>query len=115
VERREGAPGRPAARGATGLVRGATATAASATAPAAHASPPASRVAAPAARLIVPASAAGAAGAARLRPVPVTDEVAIKSLARVHHGVVASPPTRIRGGMAPPPAQPCESPVRPRR
>jgi hypothetical protein len=57
----------------------------------------------------VPASAAGAA---RLRPVPVADEVAIKTLAAEHEGAVATPQMRVRGGMAPPPAQPCDNPRR---
>ncbi|HEX8648340.1 MAG TPA: hypothetical protein VF715_15715 [Thermoleophilaceae bacterium] len=55
---------------------------------------------------------ASAAGAARLRPVPVSDDAAIKQLAQEHHGVVATPVMRVRGGMAPAPAQPCESPRR---
>jgi hypothetical protein len=89
MERREGALGRPAARGVAFGARFA----------------PGVR-GAPAARLVVPASAAAAA---RLRPVPVADDVAIKRLAREHDGVVATPAMRVRGGMAPPPAQPCES------
>ena len=60
----------------------------------------------PAARLVVPASAAAAA---RLRPVPVSGHDAIKTLAHEHHGTVATPQMRVRGGMAPPAAQPCES------
>jgi hypothetical protein len=86
TERREGAPVRPAARGTLFGARSV-----------------------PAARLVVPASAAAAA---RLRPVPVSDEVAIKRLAHDHDGVVATPQMRVRGGMAPPPAQPCDSPRR---
>lgn len=110
AERREGAPARPAARGIAVAARGFAAGPGGGTiAPSRGVMPAAMRSAAPAARLVVPASAAGAA---RLRPVPVADEVAIKSLAREHHGIVASPPMRVRGGMAPPPAQPCDSPRR---
>lgn len=93
VERREGALARPAARGVASVAMGGSS---------------AGRVAgsAAAARLVVPASTAAAA---RLRPVPVADEVAIKTLAAEHDGVVDTPQMRVRGGMAPPPAQPCDS------
>ena len=76
----------------------------------------------PAARLVVPASAAaqlaasGAGappvGAARVRRSPMQDPSSITELALAGEGLVATPPVRARGGMAPAAPQPCESPRR---